>query len=304
MTGTTGQLEVLTDAPIETWFGVGGRADRYAVVRTFDELRQAIELDPDLRILGDGANLLVDDAGVADLVVTLEAPGFTEQGIDDETGLYVAGAGVRLPQLILETIRQGMGGLEALGGIPASVGGATVMNAGGKYGAIADHVIRVHAIDRAGREHTIDRGRIDFGYRQSHLNHLIVTRVEFDLARESPEALRARLKDVMAYKKRTQPLRDHSAGCVFKNPILSDDVDGIGRAGERVGAGLLIDRAGLKGRAVGGAAISPHHGNFFTTTPDATASDLIELIEQARAGVLDAFGVELEREIVIWGRDP
>lgn len=302
MTGAATQLDILTDCPIKTWFGVGGRADRFATVHSLDELRAALEIDPDLLILGDGANLLVADEGVSNLVISLDAPELSQSGVDDDTGLYVAGGGLKLPRLIQDTIKLGLAGLETLGGIPATVGGATAMNAGGAFGQIADHIIRVHALDRAGRAHAIDRSKIDFGYRQSRLNHLLITAVEFDLAHGDPEALRLELKRVMAYKKDTQPLADHSAGCVFRNPTLTEDTEGLGISGERISAGLMVDRAGCKGMTQGGATVSDQHANFIITTPQATAADVLGLIGQIRQRVLDTFGVELDLELVVWDR--
>ncbi|MEM7628539.1 MAG: UDP-N-acetylmuramate dehydrogenase [Planctomycetota bacterium] len=296
---------VTPDAPLPTWFGVGGGADLLARPQTEDDLRTCLAIDDDLVVLGDGANLLVDDGGVGGLVVELDAPAFgavdwPETGAPD--AIVTVGAGVNLPRLINEATRRGLGGLEVLVGIPASVGGAVVMNAGGAFGAIADTVLRVHAIDRAGREQVFDRSRIEFGYRASGLRHLIVTRVELLLRKDDPARVRERLMECMAYKKRTQPLGDDSAGCVFKNPTLEADLTDIGVQGERVSAGLLLDRAGCKGMRVGGAEVSALHANFFTTDKGARARDVIDLIAQARRRVLDAFGVRLEREVVIWTR--
>jgi len=302
MSTQTPSVQIEVDAPIPTWFGVGGRADRLARPTTVEELRQCVELDPDLRVLGDGANLLVDDAGVSELVVDLSGGVFREVAVHDETGFVVAGAGARLPQLINECVRRGLGGLETLAGIPASVGGAVVMNAGGAFGEIRESVLRVHAMDRAGREHGIDRSHIDFGYRRSRLNHLIVTSVEFVLRPGDPETLRKRLWECMEYKKRTQPLREDSAGCVFKNPTLGDAIEGVGGSGERVSAGLLIDRAGLKGTRVGGAEVSAHHANFIVTHGGATARDVIDLIALVQDRVRERFGVTLDREVVVWER--
>ncbi len=302
MSTQTPSVQIETDAPIPTWFGVGGTADRLARPTSAEELRQCIELDPDLRVLGDGANLLVDDAGVGELVVDLSQGSFREVAIHDETGFVVAGSGVRLPQLINECVRRGLGGLETLAGIPASVGGAVVMNAGGAFGEIRESVLRVHAMDRAGREHAIDRSHIDFGYRRSRLNHLILTSVEFTLRPGDAETLRKRLRECMEYKKSTQPLKDDSAGCVFKNPTLERDIEGVGGAGQRVSAGMVIDRAGLKGCRVGGAEVSAQHGNFIVTGEGSTARDVIELIALVQERVLATFGVMLEREVVVWER--
>ncbi len=298
----TPSVEIETDAPISTWFGVGGRADRLARPRTLDELLECVRIDPDLRILGDGANLLVDDAGVGELVVDLSQGVFKEVEFRSEIDFVVAGAGARLPQLITECARRGLAGLETLAGIPASVGGAVIMNAGGAFGRISDTLARVCAIDRAGREHRFERSQIDFAYRQSRLNHLILTSAEFSLTPGEPAALRDELKRCMAYKKETQPLERVSAGCVFKNPTLREAIEGVGDEGERVSAGKLIDLSGLKGERVGGAKVSDQHANFIVTRDSASARDVIDLIAVVAERVHDRFGVRLEREVVIWER--
>lgn len=309
---TQTSLEIEYDAPIPTWFGIGGKADRLARPQTLGQLAECIRQDPNLRVLGDGANLLVDDDGVAELVVVLEGPTFRGWTFDATT--LRAGAGANLPKLINETVRRGLAGLESLGGIPASVGGAIIMNAGGAFGQIADSVARIHALDRQGRSVTLDRARIAFDYRHSGLGSLIITEVEFNLTPADPAALRARHLEVMAYKSKTQPMADKSAGCVFKNPTLTEDLTlenidpGAARphevhlAGSRVSAGMLIDRAGLKGLRVGGASVSPRHGNFIVTDAGACARDVIELMDRVALGVFARFGVTLHPEVVIWRR--
>lgn len=297
-----GTVQIEANAPIATWFRIGGRADRLAHVSDERGLVECLTNDPNLRILGDGANLLVDDDGVSELVVQLSGPTFTGWSIDPDSGLVKVGAGANLPKLIVETVRRGKGGLEGLGGIPASIGGALVMNAGGAYGQIADTVVRVHGIDRTGRPTSLERDEIDFCYRHSGLEHLILISAELELTEEDPDELRRKLKDVMQYKKRSQPLADQSAGCVFKNPVLPADLEGVGPRGERVSAGMLIDRAGCKGLTVRGASVSERHANFIVTAPNALARDVIDLLEVVRRRVFDAFGVMLEPEIVIWRR--
>ncbi len=306
MPQTAPSLEILEHAPIPTWFGVGGGADRFATPRSLDELRHAREIDPALRVLGDGANLLVDDAGVGGLVVSLKSPAFQETRIDARTGSVHAGAGADFQKLIHETVRAGLGGLEGLVGIPASVGGACIMNAGGAFGQVADAVHRVEALDRSGRSVVRERAQIPFGYRHSGLGDLIVTSVELRLTPGDPEALRARLKECMAYKKRSQPMAADSAGCCFKNPTLRAPLSLPGReaipAGSRASAGLLIDKAGCKGLRIGGAEVSPVHGNFLIAHPGARARDVIDLMDEVARRVFDAFGVAIEREVVVWER--
>lgn len=299
-------LTVESNAPIPTWFGIGGRADRLASPDTVDDLRACLELDPDLKILGDGANLLVDDDGVSDLVVTLArsggGAGFTF--VRREGNTVFAGAGVKLPQLINQTVREGLSGLEGLGGVPATVGGAAIMNAGGTFGQLSDAIARVHALDRQGREVTLERATVPFSYRHSGLNSLIVTSVELSLKPADPVALREFHLEVMARKKASQPLSSNSAGCVFKNPTLTQPLNGIADSGVRVSAGMLIDRAGCKGMKVGGAEVSHSHANFITTSKQARARDVLSLMEQVKQRVHDAFGVTLEPEIAIWKRNP
>ncbi len=300
------ELIIEPNAAIPTWFGVGGGADRLARVETVDDLRRCLEIDRSLRVLGDGANLLVGDEGVGELVVTMDKGELGRVEIDDETGRVNAGAGANLPKLITETVRRGLGGLEGLGGIPASMGGAVVMNAGGTFAQLCDVVARVHALDRDGVPVTFSRNAVDFGYRRSGLGGaggVIVTGVELKLRRDDPAKLRARLREVMAFKKTSQPLAENSAGCVFKNPTLKHAIPHIGPAGARVSAGMLIDKAGCKGMSVGGATVSERHGNFFTARRGCTAADIIALIDAVRDKVLQTFGVTLETEVVIWRRE-
>ncbi len=296
------QPDIIEHAPIETWFGVGGGADRLARPASLDALRACLAGNEPVRVLGDGANLLVDDAGVDGLVIDLDTPAFRGVEIDAGTGRVVAGAGVSLPALITATVRAGLAGLEVLAGIPASVGGAVVMNAGGKFGEISDTVAAVEGLDRSGNPVRLGRDQIAFGYRRSGLHDLIITAAEFSLTPTDPAAVRERLKSCMAYKKSTQPMAEHSAGCCFKNPTLASDLDGIGAGGSRVGAGLLLDRAGCKGLSVGGASVSGAHANFIITRPGATARDVVALMDLVAGRVLDRFGVALEREVVVWGR--
>ncbi len=309
---TTPALSIERNVPISTWFHVGGGADRFARPQNAEQLSECLRIDPALRVLGDGANLLVDDDGVDSLVVTLADGEFSNIRTDDDhrgdSVMVTVGAGVNLPKLINQTVRLGLAGLETLGGIPASIGGALVMNAGGAFGQIADVVERVFAVRRDGTPLTLPRDQIAFGYRYSGLNELIVTGAELRLARAGAAQLRQKHLDVMAYKKRTQPMADNSAGCAFKNPTLSADIAGsdgqepIGAKGQRVSAGMLIDRAGCKGLRIRTASVSDRHGNFLTADTGGKARDVIELIGEVQHRVRDRFGVELHTEVVIWTR--
>ncbi len=287
-------LGVIENAPISTWFGVGGRADALLAPGSLDELRAALEAHEaqrgPVRVLGDGANLLVADEGVGGLVVSLDRlrrVTWSERGV-------IADAGARLPLIVAEACRRGLGGLEGLGGIPASLGGAVRMNAGGAFGEIGSVIRRVRVLDHAGREHELTPAELSFGYRASNLAGLIVVEVELVLEPGDPVELRAKLKEVMAHKKQAQPLGASSAGCVFQNPELD---------GRRVSAGRLIDRAGLKGAREGGARVSERHANFIVTEEGATAGDVLRLIDRVQREVAETQGVELTRELVVWSRE-
>lgn len=294
------KLDVEENAPVDTWFGIGGKADRLARPENIDELRQCLRIDPNLAIMGDGANLLVADAGVRELIVSLERFNASKIG---EDGIVRAQAGVDLPRLVLDSVRAGLDGLHTLAGVPATLGGAIAMNAGGKYGNTFDHLVEVTTIDRDGELRTEPASAFKAGYRDGGLNGRIAIEAVFQLTPGDATEIRERFKTIMAEKKHSQPMGERCAGCVFKNPTLEHDIDGLGEAGQRVGAGLLIDKAGCKGLAVGGASVSERHANFMIVDNDrATAADVLELIGGVQTAVRDRFGVELETEVVIWGQ--
>ncbi len=300
-------LNITTNAPIPTWFGLGGPAKRLAKPRTIEELRACVEMDAKAKILGDGANLLIADEGMSDLVISLAEGelGTFEIGQIDQRGYadVRAGGGVHLFKLINATVAAGLSGLENLAGIPASVGGAVMMNAGGKYGSTGDYIKTVHAMDRNGAMHEIPRTKIEFVYRHCSLSeqNLLVTSVVFRLKHADLVPLKAKLKEVTEYKKTTQPLNANSAGCCFKNATLMDYVKHIGTPGTRVSAGMLIDHAGCKGLSVGGATVSDQHANFIVAGPGCKAADVMQVMRQVRTKVHAKFGVTLEPEVVIWG---
>lgn len=303
MLARTSTIPIRHDAPIPTWLGVGGHADRFALVDSIHALEHALALDPNLLVLGEGANLLVDDDGVDRLVVQFTGPAMRRIEIDPSSGRVVAAAGASLARLVTLTARAGLAGLTGLVGIPASVGGAVRMNAGGAFGCIAQYLERVVALDRLARRVERSRDDIDFDYRHAELDGLIIVEASFCLPRAQPERLRQHLRSVMDFKRRSQPLREHSAGCAFRNPVLTAPLDGLGQPGHRVSAGALIERAGCKGMRVGGAEVSARHANFILTRPGARARDVLALMNQVAARVHERFGLRLEPEIVIWKRD-
>jgi UDP-N-acetylmuramate dehydrogenase len=246
-------------------------------------------------IMGRGANLLVSDDGVDGMVIRLDAPVFTRVHwplTASPTGTpatVVAGAGTDMFRLVNEAGRHGLAGIEGLAGIPGRLGGIVRMNAGGRWGQISDVVRELTVVNELGDIRRIDREDAGFGYRRSSLAGVVVCDVRLQLTRDDPGAIRDRFKAIWKTKAATQPMSAPSAGCVFKNPPGGS-------------AGGLIDRAGLKGRTVGGAGVSEVHANFIVTRPGATAADVFTLIGQIRREVARQFGVELDLEIEVWGR--
>lgn len=297
-------VTVTPDAPIGTmtWYGIGGRADflvRPHAVESLQTLaRRCARSGTPFRVLGSGANLLVADAGVDGIVVRLDDPVFTKlrYNPDGEVDAMQAMAGADMAKTLMDTTRRGLKGLAQMAGIPASIGGAVRMNAGGAYGCIGDSVRRVTCISRQGETVTYDASSLRFEYRATNIPDPIILAATFDLEPDDPVTLRERVKEIFAFKKSTQPLADNSAGCTFKNPY-----DPVLEA--RVSAGKLIDEAGLKGTAIGGASVSDQHANFVVTRPGATAGDVLKLLDLIRRRVFETAGLELEREIVVWQRD-
>lgn len=291
------------DAPLAplTWYRVGGPAEVLAHPSSAQQLsalaKRCHEAGVKAHVLGGGANLLVADQGVRGVVVRLDDPAFRQMRIEDNT--VIAGAGADLARLVLDSApRAGLAGLECLAGIPASVGGAIRMNAGGAFGDIGKSVKRIEVMDAAGQVYYRNREDLSFSYRKTNILARYILEVELELTPEDPEELRQRVKEIFLFKKNSQPLGEHSAGCAFKNPEAPPEDCS---AGERISAGLLIDRAGLKGYQIGGARVSDHHANFVLARDGCKASDILRLLEHIEETVRERCGVELEREVVVWG---
>lgn len=219
------------------------------------------------------------------MVLHLANPIFSK--IEVEGTSVTAGAGAALSQLISHSVKSGLAGLDTLVGIPGTVGGALHGNAGGKSGDIGQHARSVRVLTIAGESFVRQEDELSFAYRFSSLNELIILEARFELHQDDPDEITRRMRKLWIMKKATQPLTFQSAGCIFKNP-------------RGMSAGWLIEQAELKGTRVGNAEISDRHANFIVTHPGATSSEVLELIQLARAKVSDQFGVDLELEIQIW----
>lgn len=299
---TFGPARVFAQQPLApmTTFRVGGPAEFLVETRSSDEIVTALGLARShgiaVSLLGGGSNVLVGDGGVRGLVIRPRGGAIFE--IDEQH--VRADAAVTINGLVRWTVLHGLAGVEAWAGTPGTVGGAVHGNAHFTGRLISEHVTEVHLVTRDGRELDVPASDMGFGYDQSRLQHTgeILLWATFRVSRGDSEALRDAARASLAYRKRTQPLDTPSAGCVFQNPLPGRDVvpDGIPWS-----AGALVDRAGLKGKAIGGARVSPVHGNFIVNEGGATAADILTLIELCRREVCLQFGVELREEIVHLG---
>ncbi len=282
-----------------TWYGMGGNAQALAHPADAEQLSALLsrchaEQVP-VHVFGSGANLLVRDQGVKGIVIRLDRPGFKQMAIAEHT--VTVGAGYDLAKLVLETAKAGLGGLEILAGIPASVGGAIRMNAGGRFGEIGPVVSRIKVMDLKGEAYERCREDLYFSYRQTNIRAPIILEAELELVEDDPESLMKQVKEIFLYKKNTQPLGEDSAGCAFKNPQPTEEDD---NPYLRQSAGQLIDKVGLKGHQIGDAIISDRHANFIVAGKQATATDILNLLEHVEKVVLEQLDVPLQREVVVW----
>jgi len=290
------------DVPLSayTTFRVGGPAEWFFEPRNSDELVEALELardaGVDVTVLGGGSNVLIADAGIRGLVIHPKSGEIRRIGNDRVR----ADAGVTINGLVRWTIVHGAAGLEAWAGTPGTVGGAIFGNAhfGGRL--IGELVDSVELVTRDAVRRTLPVGDMAFGYDRSRLQETreILLSADFNVTDGEPARLRVVARESLAFRKRTQPLDTPSAGCVFQNPERGRDQvpDGIPWS-----AGALVDRAGLKGARVGGAAVSSTHGNFIVNDGSARAREIRTLIGRCRSTVRERFGVELREEIVYLG---
>jgi len=286
-------------APLTT-FRVGGPADWLVEPATSDEILTALKLASEagvaVTMLGGGSNVLVSDDGVRGLVVRPRGGSVSRI---DQTRIR-ADAAVTINGLVRWTISHACAGLEAWAGTPGTVGGGIYGNAhfGGRL--IGDLVIEVRVASLNGVTIDVPRDAMDFAYDRSRLQQSgeVLLSAVFRVSAGEPAALRAAARKSLAFRKGTQPLDSPSAGCIFQNPEPGRDSvpDGIPWS-----AGALVDHAGLKGLVLGGARVSPTHGNFIVNDGRATARDIRQLITLCREAVRERFGVELREEIVYLG---
>ena len=284
---------VETDYPLAkcTWYGLGGTADYFARPKTVEQLKQIVqrcnENDIPIYVMGAGSNLLISDDGLRAAVIKLETEKFAQTQFDPPEGGLTAWAGAELAKLVLTCVKKGLSGIEALTGIPGSVGGAVKMNAGGNFGDIGAAVETVTLMDSQGNIFEKSKPELMFDYRCTNITAKFILNAQLKLAAADPEQIMRTVKEIWIYKKNNQPLNTKNSGCIFKNP-------------RGVSAGALIDRAGLKGLQIGGAVVSEKHANFIIAQKNCRSRDVMRLTDAIKERVKEQFGIELELEIEIW----
>lgn len=287
-----GDIEMLSDYPMRKYLyiKVGGEAERLAYPRTmksFLALLSRLHAEGEkVTVLGAGSNTIITERGMDGVVVStrrLKAVRFDGNTVEAECGAM-------LSSIMNNSIKRGLTGFEFAAGIPGTVGGSVYMNAGANGGEIKDAVKEVY-VWREGRERRLERKEINFEYRRSNLPPgAIVTRAVFELSRGDRQKSERNVREYLAYRNRTQPVRMANTGSVFKNP-----------PGES--AGRLLENLGFKGLRVGGAKFSELHANFIVNFNRARADDIIELIDRAKKTALEKSSVALEAEVEIMGRE-
>jgi len=285
---------ILENEPMafHTSYGIGGPVNAYITPKDKKDLANILRFlnkySIETHFIGSGSNLLVSDAGIDGIVLT-PAKSLNDLEINGE--FVTAESGVMLGKLVKECIKRNLSGVESLIGVPGTLGGALVMNAGAFGKEISNYLESVDIMNLRGEMITYRRKDIDFAYRFSSIktNEFVLT-ARFKFNKEEAEIISENRLKASTGRKTNQPLRYRSAGSVFKNP-------------KENAAGFFIDQAGLKGTKIGNAEISNHHANFFVNHGQASCADITELIRLTRKKVFKKFGIKLELELKTLGID-
>jgi UDP-N-acetylmuramate dehydrogenase len=281
-----------------TTYKVGGPVEALWEARDLETLKKVIRYlsleGIPYGALGRGSNLLVKDEGIDGVMILLKGSlAAIKEGA--EKSLVWAGGGVHLADLMSWCRKKGMSGLEFLAGIPGTVGGAVAMNAGAFGQEINERIKTLQFVLPGGTQAEMNRSELKFSYRRLHMEKgRLMTKTCFCLDGNTPEAVSEKMGGYLKTRKQTQPLEYPSAGSVFKNPP--------GAPFSTLGAGRLIEKAGLKGKRIGGAMVSEKHANFIVNDGGATAGDILMLMDLVRLEVKRMSGIDLEPEIRVLGK--
>ena len=274
-----------------TSFKIGGPAECLVKIKTLDQLKSILkytnENDIKLTIIGNGSNILVSDDGIKGIVVKIEIDNL-EIDIQDKKALITVGSGVKLGLLAQKCLKAEITGFEFASGIPGTIGGAIRMNAGAHGSEMKDIVKTVTYVDRNGEIHKIENNQAEFEYRKSLFSHndYIIVETEIELEKGNANEINEKMTEYANFRKEKQPIEYPSAGSTFKR-------------GTDFITAKLIDECGLKGYQIGGAQISEKHAGFIINKDNATAKDVIKLMEYTKEQVYEKFGKTIEAEIEI-----
>ncbi|WHY02293.1 UDP-N-acetylmuramate dehydrogenase [Neobacillus sp. DY30] len=277
-----------------TTMKIGGPADIFIEPSSLENIQKVMtflkERQIPWRAIGRGSNLLVSDKGMEGVVIKLGS-GLDHLTINDST--ITVGGGHSLVSLSTMISKKGLSGLEFASGIPGSVGGAVYMNAGAHGSDISKILTKAHILFEDGSIEWLSNSEMEFTYRTSVLQKKrpgIVLEAEFQLTTGDRTAIVAQMQKNKDYRKETQPWNFPCAGSIFRNPLPNY-------------AGKLIEAAGLKGFQMGGAKISEMHGNFIVNAGNATAKDVLDLIQYIKETIMNLYGIKMETEVEIIGRE-
>ncbi|MFQ5454641.1 MAG: UDP-N-acetylmuramate dehydrogenase [Nitrospirota bacterium] len=274
-----------------TSFKTGGDAELMVFPEEVSDIRVLIDNSRKRKIpifiIGGGTNLIVRDGGIRGMVINMQR--LNRVTMMDDTLLYVE-SGLSLPRLVRYCQKKGLSGMESATGIPGSVGGAIMMNAGIQGWEISSILDSIKIVDRYGLIRVIKRDGAGFTYRGSHIPAGIIIGGLFRLKKADISESESLIRERLAHRKERQPIRDHSAGCIFKNP-------------SGYSAGRLIEEVGLKGYRIGDAEVSKRHANFIINKGSASSKDIISLIRYIGKRIEEEMGITLELEVKVVGRE-
>lgn len=277
-----------------TSFKIGGPAEFFIKINTLEELKKVLEICKNnkiqLTLIGNGSNLLILDKGIKGIVIKLELKQIQITNIEDKKVEITVENGVPLGLLAQKLLKEEITGFEELSGIPGTIGGAVVMNAGAHKKEMKDIVTEVVAIDYDGNIHTFSNEESEFEYRKSKFSkgEYIILQVKLSLEKGNQKQIKEKMDEFTQYRKEKQPIEYPSAGSTFKR-------------GEDFITAKLIDEADLKGYTIGGAQVSEKHAGFIINKGNASAQDVLDLVEFVKEEVYKKFKKKIELEIKVVG---
>ena len=288
---------ILFNEPMKkyTSFKIGGPAECLIKIENKEELKEILSLanenDIPVTVIGNGSNVLVLDEGIPGITLMIKIEGISIQTLDDKKFTVKVGAGEKIAKVGRMFLNNSLTGFEEISGIPGTFGGAVRMNAGAHGKEMKDIVKNVTCMDYSGNEKIFNNSEMKFEYRRSILKEekYIVTEVEIKLEKGNTEEIKAKMDEYAKFRKEKQPLEYPSAGSTFKR-------------GEDFITAKLIDEAGLKGYSVGDAEVSIKHAGFIINKGNATAKDVLELVNKVKEEVYKKFQKKIELEVEVIGK--